>query len=274
MKSNILLIVTLFITFLTSAQKNNGYYGKRFYVDVQGLANNPLFSNIFSNAQYSYKANGKNFVIQKDNINTGFRINAGYAVKRNFGLSFEFGQDYSSISMDNDEPLYLDQYYNVYVKHEQLDVKTTVFIPKLEFTTSKALLPMGLSHQLGFGIANSRVAEKDYLYQYFEYSGNYYPTTLYSTSTSDYDPVNFEKIKTVKKFVLLYALNVRTPITKSLMFNYGIKYTINIGKKPNDYYYYNGADPTLSYTKAVENTIARHRGFSFMNAFVGLTFVF
>jgi len=89
------------------------------------------------------------------------------------------------------------------------------------------------------------------------------------------DPINFEKIQNVKKFVLLYALNMRTPITKSLMINYGIKYTINIGKKPNDYYYaYSGGDPTLNYTKYVENSIARHRGFSFMNAFVGLTFVF
>jgi hypothetical protein len=272
MKSYILLLVGLFISIQTFAQKNNGYYGKKFFIDVEGLGNLPLISNIFSDAQYGYKAIGKTFILQKDNFNTGFRLNLGYAVKRNFGLSFEFGQDYSSVSMDNDEPLYLAQYENVYVKHEMLDVKTTVFIPKLEFTTSKALLPMGLSHQIGFGVANSRVAEKDYLYQYFDYSGITYPTTLYSTSTADIDPVNFEKFKTVKKFVLLYALNMRTPITKSLMFNYGIKYTLNIGKTPNDYYY--GNDWKLSYTRSVENTIAKHRTFSFMNAYIGLTFVF
>src|SRR5574343_501538 len=208
MKSYILLIASLFISFLTFSQKNNGYYGKRFFIDVEGLGNYPMFSNLFSNADNGYAAN------------------------------------------------------------------TTVFIPKFEFTTSKALLPMGLSHQLGFGFATSSAVEKDYLYQYTNYQFTS-PIVNYSTYTNDIDPINFDKSQNVKKFVLLYALNMRTPITKSLMINYGIKYTINIGKKPNDYYYaYSGGDPTLNYTKYVENSMARHRGFSFMNAFVGLTFVF
>lgn len=274
MKTYIILFISLFISTFSFSQKNNGYYGKRFFVDLEGLANFPLFSNIFSYGEFGYKANGKNFVTTKDKFNTGFRINAGYAVKRNLGLSLEFGQDYSSVYMDNNDQMYYDEYNYLYVKHEMIDVKTTVFIPKIEFATSKALLPMGISHQIGFGIANSRVAEKNYLYQYTDsYYGVDYAPRLYSTSTTDLDPVNFEKFKTVKKFVLLYALNMRTPITKSLMFNYGIKYTINIGKTPNDYYY-SYSDPKLNYTKLVENAVARHRGFSFMNAFVGLTFVF
>ncbi len=273
MKTYIILFISLFISTFSFSQKNNGYYGKRFFVDLEGLANYPLFSNFLNEAQYGYKADGKKLVTKNDNLNTGFRINAGYAVKRNLGLSLEFGQDYSSVKIDNSEPLYIAQYYNVYVKHEMIDVKTTVFIPKLEFATSKALLPMGLSHQLGFGIAYSKAVDKDYLYQIIDYSAGNYAPTLYSTSNSDVDPVNFNKFKTVKKFVLLYALNMRTPITKSLMFNYGIKYTINIGKTPNDYYYSYSGDPTLSYTRSVENAIARHRSLSFMNAFVGLTLV-
>ncbi len=273
MKTYIILFISLFISTFSFSQKNNGYYGKRFFVDLEGLANYPLFSNFLNEAQYGYKADGKKLVTKNDNLNTGFRINAGYAVKRNLGLSLEFGQDYSSVKIDNSEPLYIAQYYNAYVKHEMIDVKTTVFIPKLEFATSKALLPMGLSHQLGFGVAYSKAVDKDYLYQIIDYSTGNYAPTLYSTSNSDVDPVNFNKFKTVKKFVLLYALNMRTPITKSLMFNYGIKYTINIGKTPNDYYYSYSGDPTLSYTRSVENAIARHRSLSFMNAFVGLTLV-
>lgn len=273
MKSNILLIVTLFITFLTYSQKNNGYYGKRFFLDIEGLGNFPMFSNLFSNTDNGYAANATILSPQKDNFNVGFRVNAGFAVKRNLGLSIEFGQDYSSV-YGPDYEMYFDDYTYSYVKHELIDVRTTVIIPKFEFTTSKALLPMGLSHQLGFGFATSSAVEKDYMYQYTNYQFTS-PIVHYDTYSNDLDPINFEKIQNVKKFVLLYALNMRTPITKSLMINYGIKYTINIGKKPNDYYYaYSGGDPTLNYTKYVENSIARHRGFSFMNAFVGLTFVF
>ena len=233
MKSNILLIVTLFITFLTYSQKNNGYYGKRFFIDIEGLGNYPMFSNIFGYAYNGYAAQGKTLVPKKDNFNVGFRLNAGFAVKRNLGLSIEFGQDYSSIYMNEYDNMYFDYSTYLSVYHEMIDVKTTVFIPKLEFTTSKALLPMGLSHQIGFGIANSSIAEKDYLYRYYDYSYAL-DTENYSTNDTYPDPINFDKAQKVKKFVLLYALNMRTPITKSLMFNYGIKYTINIGKKQNE----------------------------------------
>lgn len=268
-----LLIITLSVSFCSFSQVNNGYYGKRFFVDIEGLGNNPMFSNIFANTDNGYSANGTVLSYKKDKFNVGFRINVGFAAKRNLGLSLEFGQDYSSIYGPDNE-MYFDDYTYSYVNHELIDVKTTVFIPKLEFTTSKALLPMGLSHQLGFGFATSAVIERDYLYRYTNYMFTS-PTVNYETATTDLDPINFEKFQNVKKFVLMYALNMRTPITKSLMINYGIKYTINIGKQPNAYYYaYSGVDPTLSYTKAVENEIARHRGFSFMNAFVGLTFVF
>src|SRR5574343_172994 len=244
MKSYILLIASLFISFLTFSQKNNGYYGKRFFIDVEGLGNYPMFSNLFSNADNGYAANSTVLSPQKDNFNVGFRINAGFAAKRNLVLSIEFVQDYSSV-YGPDYEMYFDDYTYSYVKHELIDIRTTVFIPKFEFTTSKALLPMGLSHQLGFGFATSSAVEKDYLYQYTNYQFTS-PIVNYSTYTNDIDPIN-----------------------------YGIKYTINIGKKPNDYYYaYSGGDPTLNYTKYVENSMARHRGFSFMNAFVGLTFVF
>ena len=273
MKNYTLILFSLTLSLFSLSQKNNGYYGKKFFIDLEGLGNYPMFSNIFSNSDNGYAENANTLTYKKDNFNVGFRVNFGYAVKRNFGLSIEFGQDYSSV-YGSYEDMYFDDYSSSAVAHEMIDVRTTVVIPKFEFTTSKALLPMGLSHQLGFGFATSSVVNKDYLYRYTDYYLAS-PFQHYSTSSTNLDPINFEKFQNVKKFVLLYALNMRTPITKNLMFNYGVKYTINIGKKPYGYYssYYNG-DQSLNYTKSINNAVARHRGFSFMNAFVGLTFVF
>lgn len=271
MKKSVLIILYLIFSQHTFGQKNSGYYGKNTFIQIEGLANYPLFSNLLSDGNYSYGSNGNFLQNKKDNFNFGFRINAGYAVKRNIALSLEFGQDYSSIYPNTYSYVY-DNSYMYSVQHEMIDIATTVFIPKIEFGTSKSLLPMGLSHQIGFGLAFSKAMEKDYLYRYFdEYNYISEEYQNYSTNSTGIDPINFESIEKVRKFVLLYALSMRTPVSKSLMIHYGIKYTLNVGK-PNYHTYAN--EGNKDYTNSLLYVMSKHRLYSFINANVGLTYVF
>jgi hypothetical protein len=135
---------------------------------------------------------------------------------------------------------------------------------------------MGLSHQIGLGVSFSNAIEKDYVYGITD---NYYTSTTFYENYSDnktyVDPINFEEIETVKKYVLMYALNMRTPITKNLMINYGVKYTLSVGgPNENNSYSYPVTSPNSRYTDELEYQISRSRTFSFINAFAGLTFVF
>jgi hypothetical protein len=266
MKYCILICWSLFCVFHSSAQENNGYYGKKIFVQIEGLANYPLFSNILSNDNYGYASEGTYLIRKKDNFNWGFRLNAGYALKRNFAVSLEVGQDYSSVYPLEYEYVF-DDVYGYQVQHEMVDIATTVIVPKIEFGTSKSLLPMGLSHQLGFGVSYSKAIEKDYLYKY-SYFDEY---QNYSTSSEMVDPINFETMERVRKFVWMYALSMRTPINKSMMIHYGVKYTLNLGKPGNHSHTSTGNE---DYTTSLLYVISAHRFQSFINANIGLTYIF
>jgi len=276
MKFYLLFIASFVLSLFTFGQKNNGYYGHKGFIQVESVMSYPLFSNLLSSENNAYTSTNSSLILKKDNFNIGFRINAGYAIKRNIALSFEYGQEYSSVYPSQDVYVY-DNFglgYGYQVEHEMLDITTNVFIPKIEFGTSKSLLPMGLSHQIGFGISYSKVKEKDYLYRYVDYSGaSYTGYTHYSTSSSDLDPINFSNLKSLKRYVILYALSMRSPITKNLMIHYGLKYTLNLGRKYLfDYSYtYNS---NIDYTASINSMVSRQRLYSFMSLNIGLTYAF
>jgi hypothetical protein len=192
----------------------------------------------------------------------------------------EFGQDFSSIYPSNDQSLYYEidgySYYFDYLNHEMVDVRTTVIMPKFEVATLKALLPMGLSHQFGLGLTFSKAIEKNYMYEsmyYDDVTFEYVSATQeYNTSSTDIDPINFDKIKTIKKIMFMYGLSMRTPITKNLLLNYGLKYTLSLG--PSSEFYMSTVQGNDAYTAMIEKMISKHRTISFINLNLGLTFVF
>jgi hypothetical protein len=286
MKSTILLFSLIaFISSNAIAQKDNGYFGKKGFLEVQTLGNVPLlytaYFKDFSSAS-GYKADetstAPRLLPKNDNFNYGFRVNAGYAVKRNLAISLEFGQDFASVYPNPYSRVDYSYNFNVVITHEMVDIKTTVIMPKFEFYTSNALSPMGLSHQLGLGVSFSNAIEKDYVYGRTDNNNYPLPTTLYEnySDKNDYvDPINFKEIETVKKYMLMYALNMRTPITKNLMINYGVKYTLSVGGPRESNLYLNPiTSQNSSYTDELEYQISRSRTFSIINAFAGLTFVF
>ena len=264
MRSYFTIFLLLSSTFSLFGQKDHGYYGNKAIIQLEGLANYPFFSNVLTNdisGESSYRVNGDKLVETKDRFNYGFRGTVGYAVKRNMAILFEAGQDYSNAGPQSNS-----------ITHEMLNVVTTSFIPKIEFATSKSLLPMGIGHQIGFGIANSKIVEKDYTYEiesYDSFTGNSSYTTV-KYSDGDLDPINFEKLTTIKKYVFMYALSVRTPLSKNLLLNYGVRYTLNFGKNTWD----NTNSGNDSYTSSTIETVSRHRLGSIINANVGLCFTF
>jgi hypothetical protein len=270
---------TFFLSFILAvfSQKDQGFYGHKAIVQLEGLASYPFFSNVITNAitgEPSYRVSGGKLVESKDRFNYGFRGTLGYAIKRNIAILFEVGQDYSNAGPESNSIIDISGLSQVISKHEILNVVTTSFIPKIEFATSKSLLPMGIGHQIGFGIANSKVIEKNYSYEiqsYDSFTGKYgYTPHKYGDSNSDVDPINFEKLTSIKKYVLMYALSVRTPLSKNILLNYGVRYTLNFGK--------NSGISTNSgndqYTSSTLQTISRHRLGSIINANIGICFTF
>jgi hypothetical protein len=173
------------------------------------------------NDGYSPSGVGNGLIMKKDLFDYGFRFTLGRSGKKNTGFSFEVG--YSFTNLPTRERSYLADYSSLSYKHERLDVRTWSFMPKIEFTSKGGTLPVGLNHQIGFGITTSKILEREYNYQVFNYSGDLTQEEIdsFSKNLLNYD-------NKYSGLTFLYAFNIRTPLSKSLMINYGIRYTLNV----------------------------------------------
>ena len=267
-------IILIFSTLSASAQKDNGFYGKKFFVQAELLMNNPLVYNIF-NDEYENAAmvkSGASLRQGKDRFNFGYRLNAGYALKRNMVLGIEVGQDFSSFYPSRFAYL-IDSWGNgdsYEIDHEMVDLTTMNIIPKIEFANSMALLPMGLSHTVGFGVALTKMVEKNYVYKLYDYyNTGTVTTTNYQNSSTD--PIEISKYPPLRKFVIMYGINLRTPVTKNVLITYGLKYTLNVGGKKG--YSYPGVNQLLDDYDVISE-ISRQRLYSFINLNIGLAYSF
>ncbi len=269
----------LFIAFTTLTllpgfhAQNSGLYGKKTYVEINGLGYSPMFSNFFNkNNLYDYrsfKVKNNSLIEKKDRLNYGFRIAIGRALKRNFAVGFEAGFDYSNISTPYEHYKQNGWDYGYYnIQFESLDIKTLQLMPKIEFSKEGGLLPLGLNHQIGFGFNTSQVVERDYKYKLL--SDGYTQITQEDIDAVDQRFVNFNQKH--KGFTLMYAFNIRTPITKNLLINYGIRYTLNL-RRWNQIYPSEDKDYVYS-TPDVGYVIGRTNGFHFLTFNIGATFAF
>ena len=276
MKS-ILLIISLltFAVFTSHSQKDHGFYGKKGFIQFQTLFNTPFFPNLTSEG-VGYERTENGLIQKNDRVNFGYRASIGYAVKRNLSLLVEFGQDFSSAYIDNNSNIQVPdgpftKTYDI-TEHESIRLKSNIFMPIIEFGSSKGLLPMGLSHQIGLGVENTSIEDRDYRFLLSNNSSGPdipEPYANYSDKDKDYpNPINISTMPVVKKVVFMYGLSMRSPISKSVMINYGIKYLLHFGPVQNLNY-----DP-YTINNEVTRAISKHRNYSLINLNLGLTYVF
>lgn len=230
MKIHLITILLISITFSVAGQ-NTGFYGKRNYIEMSGTAYVPMISWLLDNGQmYKRSGVGSNLIETKDKLNYGIHFTVGRAGKKNTGFGLEFGYDFANIpGPDAAKSVeYIDQWgynnnYYIDVEHEMIDVRTLTIMPKLEITKKGATLPLGMVHQIGLGFTSTKILEKDYIYHIID--GSEFMTATDSSNLDNYF-MNYDT--KYKGFTLMYAFNIRTPVSKSIMINYGIRYSLNL----------------------------------------------
>ncbi len=242
-------ILTLSIVLLSffSFSQNTGLYGKRNYIEFNMLGNVPLFNYWINRGKYEryYKkmsSNSNSLTNGKNILNYGFRVSLGHAGKKRTGLGVEIGYDFIKMAGPSAGRYnYINQWDNssyafIDVKHEAVSVRTLSIIPKIEFTSKGGNLPVGINHQIGLGITTSNIVEKDYVMKVDPYEADYYfqssaDSSQFVNNFIDYD-VKYGG------FTFLYNFNIKTPISKKIMVNYGIRYTLHLRKWYDDYNYF------------------------------------
>ncbi len=284
MRKRLLIFICLYFTLNGYSQESKGYFNSRFYVSFDALVNSPLIYNLRTNNEY-YAKYDKKLNIKSDKLNYGFRANIAVLLKRNLAFGIEGGIDYGNVYL-NKSMTYQDTFssngytsYNIYdinVILEKLDIQTFSFMPKIEFSIKNSLLPLGLSHQFGIGVNYSKLIERNYAsnsyydQSSYDYNGNYYnsqiPVTDLSAKLFDY-----KNQLSTKTYTILYALSMKTALTKNILLNYGFRYTLNIhgfnlfSDKNNGYYV---SQATLS------EQVYKQRFNNLINFNLGLTYAF
>lgn len=252
------------------SQDNRGYYDSKFYATVITVGNMPLLYNLIAKSEST----------KMDLLNYGFRISGGYILKRNIGLCLELGLDYGNFKNQTIHSYNNSSYYNTYTIYDNLKTQTLSIMPKIEFTNANGLLPLGLTHQLGFGFSETSIIPGVY-----SAISNVKDSTLYSDGYYTYYNYSYHLVKSENKMektpeniihtkTIMYALNLRKAITKKIMISYGFRYTLNFskyninaipqGKTYNDVYF-SGSIPEI---------IKKRSFYNFINFNIGLTYVF
>ncbi|HLP54899.1 MAG TPA: hypothetical protein VK151_07715 [Fluviicola sp.] len=281
MKQSLIILGLAALSTVSAWGQSTGFYGKKAFVEFSGLGSMPLLINMFSNYDY-YVKRGSGLTTGKDRFNGGFTGGVGIQINPEAAISFNFGLSY--LNTVGPEALYFptgDNFYSVYVNHENLTIRSMTLMPVLHFASNKStIMPAGFSHEIGFGFVRTKVLERDYVFtgsddygNEFYYNGDYHNINEFMDSVVSVNGDYIDYGQTYKGFTIMYGIKMRTPVSKQLMINYGIRYTYNIAS--NNFQY--NVTPN-SYEKAlnneIENSIRATRLRSFISLQLGLTCLF
>ncbi|PHR20664.1 MAG: hypothetical protein COA38_19335 [Fluviicola sp.] len=210
---------------LVSAQDNHGYYGKKSFLDVTSSSYFPVLYRVDNEGWESVlTADGNALKSTKSTFKIGARVSVGRTIQSNIGVAVELGYDQFFLGS---RVLTFPGYKSI-SKHERLRVNSFLILPKIEISGPNGLLPCGLVHQIGAGVSINKVAKKNYLivYQDGSTSGGVNGDPNDATTLFENNNLN----RSIKVIQLMYGLKMRTPVGRSMMINYGFRYTLDIGK--------------------------------------------
>jgi hypothetical protein len=210
------------------------------------------------------------------------------ALNRNVSLGLQAGNWYTEIN-GLEQVLFRDGYNGdytgyIYLKNNRLEVKTFSIMPVLMIGAGKDIAPVGVSHEFGIGFLQSKVRDKDYDLEPSDPYSYYYGPNGYTSVSSQYlldslgqaygGLINYKQ--GYKGVQLMYGLKFRTPVSKSLMLHYGLRYTLNLISQKYDTYYYNYSN--VDWKSYQENylgsRIRRTQLLNFIQVQFGVTYTF
>lgn len=248
MKCALIFLISFSFNFVFS--QDYGYFGKKNTFSVNGTGSIPLFYLFRTKGRPNYMKDGKSLKNKNDKFDSGFNFSYSHA----FSGKFAFGFEYDILMGNVKAPIYgsyveydPDGYSNSYafnLKHEQLSIITHVFMPKIEYNFTGSELLFGINNQFGIGYTSTSVSEKVYLsmIDLGEYVDPNDSSIIVNSET-----INYSEVQSLSGITFMYAFNIRTPISKHFMINYGIRYTLNLTFRNGSNTNYNSNQSTGTY---------------------------
>lgn len=280
MKNLITITLLTFCAYHTNAQYV-GFLGKKNIISLDAKITAPLFYNysILEETRYKNKSDGGKLSPAKNILDFGFNATIGHSFSNGFGLALQYSSmTYDIIAHDlngSDEYYYVGQDTSGYdvtgyvTRGSFMKARTTQFMPTIEFCGGGGLLPVGLVHQLGIGFGKSSLLKKEYAFEAREssYYGN--DKTVRKTENDIDESVYAAQFNVTS---IMYKISLRIPITKSILYNIGLRYNINFTK--SEYPSFNNQSTSVL-SKFYVSQLIRQREFRGLSVFeTGISFVF
>lgn len=215
-----ILFIFYFSTSLFSYSQATGFFGKKNFVDIGINVHNPFIYNIKNQLDNTRTYLNKDGELEEKSpiLSFGYAISYNRVVTNNLAFGLEWQQSNFNIAT-------FPEFSNNYINHkiEMLGVRKTTVLPKIEFSYNNALLPIGVSNQIGFGFSSYAPKERDYIGFINSFDDNYDFINTDITKDNYYDFDN----KSIKGYLFLYKLTMRIPINKYLLYHFGFRYTFN-----------------------------------------------
>lgn len=240
-----------------------------------------MFYRYRTSGQPNYKKSGSGLKNGNDQFDMGINIALSHAFSGKFGMGFEYAMLFGNVKAPTNG--YYNSYdsngsgnsYSLNIMHEQLSIQTHVFMPKIEYTMLGSELPLGINNQFGIGFTSTKVVEKEYI-SIIDLPN--YIDPIDSAGILNQETINYAKAQSINGLTIMYAFNIRTPISKNFMINYGIRYNLNLTFDPskNNSNFYKSSDFVnyLYEPSTVINAVRSKRIASIISLNLGLTYVF
>lgn len=218
-----IIISTLLLLFSTISIAQNGFFGKKTVISIDGILKGNIIYNTFqkNNGYMSGKFDGKE---RNRLIGGGFNASITHYFSNRIGLGIDFNMVYSNIKT----PKYLYTYEETYdpvsgyyiVNHtktelQEMRMKTMYIMPKFEWK-SGGNLPVGIINHIGIGYAGSHIVEGNY---------SLYKQTNLNVSSSTITGAQFIP---VHGLAVEYGVKLRVPITSFMAVNLGSAFRVHL----------------------------------------------
>ncbi|TXI84956.1 MAG: hypothetical protein E6Q37_07320 [Crocinitomicaceae bacterium] len=193
-----------------SAQKARTYlgHGNLFELNYQGYV--PLFTR---NDFYEIEGNELNTSKNKQfSIHSGLQLSYTRHIHKRISLGVEFGVN----RMYYAERRYYEQPnggISLFVSGPNA-IRINSYIGKFEFGSREGIFPIGINHQVGFGLLTAQFLEKN--------------GDMKLVDGTQAVILNYETTwKNIQGYTAFYDLNFRVPLSDRLLLNFGFRYNFN-----------------------------------------------
>jgi hypothetical protein len=198
------------------------YFGKHFAFDFNVLGRSSFIADRFTGG---VKKEIPHYKYQRSRLNTYHNFDYGIAGQFTYltNSRVSFGVNYmyynSDIKRTAFEYDYADYSSAAIIQGEDMKFKTITITPIISISSEELMKPVGLTHEFGIGFTKSTLVDKDY--HFYRTDGS----TVIDTNVHYFKGTEFKGIS------LMYTLKLSKPISKNVVFNFGVRYALNFGNE-------------------------------------------